>query len=92
MDITTHAISRFQQRGIPLSICELIYEFGEATDRPGGVSAYNLSGKIADQLVHELKITINRIEQAKSKTLIVDDQKEIVITGYYNEGRIFRGK
>jgi hypothetical protein len=81
---TKHAVSRLQQRGIPMKITEVIYEFGEAIEKPGGVQAYRLLDRTANELVQDLKRTINRIEKARHKILVIDDKSSSLITGYHD--------
>jgi hypothetical protein len=84
MILTNHAISRLQQRGIPQKVSEVIYEFGEPVEKPGGVLAYRLLDRTAHELVHDLKLAINRIEKARHKILVVDDNSSSLITGYHD--------
>ena len=84
MHLTHHAIQRLQQRGIPQSVSEVIYEFGEPVNRPGGALAYRLQDRVANELIQDLKRTITQIDKARKKTLIVDDHTGSVLTGYHN--------
>jgi hypothetical protein len=84
MKLTKHAQDRLQQRGISLSVTELIYRYGEPIQRPGGVFAYHLPKRKASQLLHDLKQTIHRIESAQKKVILVDDSTGSVITAYNN--------
>ena len=83
MIVTKHAIKRLQQQGISLSVTEVIYLFGEQVQRPGRVFAYQLSTKNANLLIHQLKRAIHQLEKTRNKVIVVDDERESLITAYH---------
>jgi hypothetical protein len=80
--LSDHAMTRSQQRGIPLNITEFIFRYGEAMDCPGAAISYRLNPQLANHMVKDLKKMIELIYRARSKVVITNECSSKIITVY----------
>ncbi|MFV8258270.1 hypothetical protein ACNQKP_10700 [Bdellovibrio bacteriovorus] len=85
MKITSHASCRGAQRGISLNSFDLIYKYGEARKRSGGVSELVITTKAAQMAIQVLKDEIKKIEKMKNKAFVFDG--ETLITTFHSTER-----
>jgi hypothetical protein len=83
MKITNHAKIRFQQRGMLIDHVFLILQFGTAFLRPGNVWEVKLDKKGKKQVLMYLKYLIQSIDKIDNKALVVSEDMQHIITGYY---------
>lgn len=79
--ITNHAKTRFQQRGIKGKIIDYLMEHGDKEYAPGGAMKITMKKRAASNRIYELKKEINIIENAKN--LIIIQKGHSVITSYH---------
>jgi hypothetical protein len=80
--LSNHAMTRSQQRGIPLNITEFIFRYGEPIDCPGEAIRYRLNSQLANHMVKDLKKMIELIDRARSKVVIANECSSKIITVY----------
>ena len=82
MEMSTHAIKRSQQRGIPKSVQDAIIEFGTAKRKPGNVIEYRLHKKMKGQIIQRYKQLIQSLDKCNNKGVLVDSNARRTITVY----------
>jgi len=78
--LSNHAITRSQQRGIPLNITDFIFRYGEPMECPGAAISYRLNTQLANHMVKDLKKMIELIDKSRSKVVITNECSSKVIT------------
>ena len=79
---TKHAKIRSKQRGIPMDEIELIMEYGESRNRPGGAVEIGISKKDKNRIIQKLIWLINKLDKIQNKRVLMIDNS--VITVYHN--------
>lgn len=84
MTYTRHAKERCQERGIPLSLVELIVRFGTPREQPDGTCKYELRERDRNAAVRQLRQKLQHLEEAPGKVVVTG--REEVITVYHDHG------
>jgi hypothetical protein len=82
MEMSSHAIKRSQQRGIPRNVRNAIIEFGTAKRKPGNVIEYRIHKKIKGQIIQQCKQLIQSLDKCNNKGVLVDLNASKIITDY----------
>ena len=79
--ITAHAQQRLQQRGIPLEIVDLVYEFGTRQWSDGAL-AYSVDGRAKRRMQKAIgkQLAVQVAEQANGCYIVVSADEPVVIT------------
>lgn len=82
MNITSHAIVRCRQRGIPEDLIEIILNLGHTKRLPHGAIGRSINKRDCDRMIHELKRLIHRIEKLKMSGvyIVTSDDTGTIIT------------
>lgn len=83
MNISKHALTRLQQRGIPKNYIDLIIQFGKPQYKPGGAVEYYIKKKDRTILKMHLKNLSNNIDRLADKAVLVIDDR--IITVYHKK-------
>ena len=81
LQITNHAKTRFQQRGISEIVIDYLQKYGKATYAPGGAVKFSLTRSNANKIISDLKREIHKIERARGVIVVQKDGH--VLTGYH---------
>ncbi len=73
MRLSTHAVARSRQRGMPLEYLPLIVAFGTPVARPGNATEYQLLDK-------DLKRLIQNLDKLAGRAVIVGEDDTIITT------------
>ena len=87
MDMTKHAEMRSQQRGILPDAIDLIVQFGRPTRKPGNVLEFRLDRRDRGRIITHLKRQIQSIDKTLNKAVLVDAEKQEIITAYVLKGQ-----
>lgn len=82
MVCTRHAKERCQERGIPLSVVELIVEFGTPEEQSDGTCKYELRERDRKAAIRQLRQKLQYLEEAAGKAVITGSGE--VITVYHD--------
>jgi hypothetical protein len=82
MKYSKHAQTRAQQRGILPDAIDLIVHFGRPVRRPGNVLEFRLGKKDRGRVIEHLKRQIQSIDKTLNKAVLVDAERQQVITTY----------
>lgn len=82
MNISKHAKIRIQQRGIPLSVVELIIQYGEPKKAQGNAYKYEVNGNMIPKLQSHIKDLLQQVEKLKNKVVVVAED-DAIITAYH---------
>lgn len=77
---TRHAKERSQERGIPVSVVDLIVEYGTPQPQPDGTCKYVLQSQDKKAAASQLRQQLQHLENATGKEVIVGSNE--VITAY----------
>lgn len=83
MNKTKHLKKRQQQRGIPDCLLNIIVDYGNYIEAPGGAFKIQFGEREYQNIVHEIKYYMQRLEKAKGKCIIISDND--LITVYSNK-------
>ena len=81
IQVTGHAQTRFQQRGINQIVVDYLVQYGEAKHAPGGALKISLSKRNCAKMIGALKKEMKKIERAGE--IIVVEKDGIILTGYH---------
>ena len=79
LQITGHAQTRFQQRGINQKVVDYLIKFGDAKHAPGGALKISLSKRNRAKVIGALKKEMKKIDQASE--LIIVEKDDRILTG-----------
>lgn len=82
MKMTKHAEMRSQQRGILPDAIHLIVQFGRPIRKPGNLLEFRLAKRDKGRVITHLKRQIQSIDKTLNKAVLVDAEKEEIITAY----------
>ena len=85
MQVSQHATTRSQQRGISRDCINLIIDVGVDEKRPGGALEYKLRIKDKERLIKYYKHQMHLVVKASKNVVLVSNNKENIIT-VYNTG------
>ena len=72
MELTRHAGKRTRQRGFSKLALDIIKQYGNCENAPGGATKVFLGKREHQDVVSELKKAIQALDKAKGGTLIVE--------------------
>jgi hypothetical protein len=75
MNMTKHAESRSNQRGITYDVLSIIGDLGRITYAPGGAMKIYFGHKEYDRAIHKIKNVMKLLERARGGTLIMAEDK-----------------
>ena len=78
--LSNHALTRSQQRGIPIDITEFIFRYGEPIECAGDALSYRLNKQLTIQMIEDFKKMIGLIERARSRVVITNECSSKIIT------------
>lgn len=81
MVYTRHAKERCQERGIPLSVADLIVQFGTSHEQPDGTCKYVLRERDRKAAICQLRQKLQHLEEATEKAVVTGSEE--VITVYH---------
>lgn len=82
MQLSYHAAVRGQQRGIPEEMVHMLLLYGSTEQKTGGALEYRIRKRDRSRIVNRLKHTIQLLEKAKNKAVLVSDDGDTIITVY----------
>ena len=85
MQLSYHAEVRGQQRGIPDEMMEVLFLYGSPEQKIGGALKYHIRKRDHERIVKTLKHTIQLLDKAKNKAMIVSEDGCTVITVYVDK-------
>lgn len=80
MKMTAHAIARMNQRGISPEAIDLILKYGSCKQARGGSVGVFLGNKQRQEIISQLKKSIQLIDKAKNGFVILKD--DCILTTY----------
>lgn len=89
IELTHHARTRAQQRGIPTEIVSHLYSFGETRNSKGAQTMFLTRKALADAAAVLSKQEIQRLQRFQDAYLIVGDEQRIVTAARANRKRHF---
>ncbi len=81
MRFSKHAVQRSSQRGIPLSVAQLILDIGELSHAKGSAIKVSLAKKDVERLEKTLRCILKNIEKGRNRSLIISSDG-VVVTLY----------
>lgn len=78
MQFSKHAVQRSSQRGIPLSVAQLILDIGEITQAKGSAVKLSLGKKDVERLEKTLRDILKKIERGRNRSLILSSDGTVV--------------
>lgn len=78
MQISKHAQSRSQQRGIRNDIVDIIIEHGTPVNKPGSALEYRLTKKKRADLITSFKKMINKLERTSGIAVLTGTDGQII--------------
>ena len=81
LQLTGHAQTRFQQRGIKQKVIDYLVQYGAAKHAPGGALKISLSKRNKAKIIGALKKEMKKIERASE--IIIVEKDGWVVTGYH---------
>lgn len=78
MQFSKHAMQRSSQRGIPLSVAQLILDLGEISHAEGTAFRLSLNKKDVERLEKTLRVILKKIERGRNRSLILSNDGTIV--------------
>ena len=81
LQVTGHAQTRFQQRGINQKVVDCLVKYGDAKYAPGGALKISLSKRNRAKVIGALKKEMKKIERASDVILVEKDGR--ILTGYH---------
>jgi hypothetical protein len=81
IQVTGHAQTRFQQRGINQIVVDYLVQYGEAKHAPGGALKISLSKRNCAKMIGALKKEMKQIERAGE--IIIVEKDGLILTGYH---------
>ena len=82
MKLTKHGKMRMKQRGFSKFVLDIILNFGNCKDVPGGAMKIYLGNKECQNIVSELKRAIQVMDKARNGSIIIIKDK--IVTVYKN--------
>ena len=82
MKMTDHAKVRQNQRGMSNLVLDIIEQYGRYEKAAGGAIKIYLGNREYQNIVHELKSTLQILDKAKGGTLIINEDR--IATVYKN--------
>jgi len=89
MQLTGHAQTRMQQRGIPALLLQIIEECGIVSNAPGGAQEVFFGKKEAVELVGHLKRIIQAVDKTTGTAMLIKDSHIVTVYKKF-KGNTFR--
>ncbi|HBT70381.1 MAG TPA: hypothetical protein DEB63_21785 [Agrobacterium sp.] len=89
VELTHHARTRAQQRGIPSEIVGHLYFFGESRNSKGAQTMFLTRQSLADAAAVLSKQEVQRLQRFQNAYLIVGDEQRIVTAARANRKQHF---
>jgi len=79
MKMTDHAKVRQNQRGMSNLVIDIIEQYGRCEKAAGGAIKIYLGNREYQNIVHEIKQFLQKLDKAKGGTIIVHDQDILTV-------------
>ncbi len=89
IEVTHHARTRAQQRGIPASVVGHLYRFGEMRNANGAQTMFLTRECLADAAAVLSKQDVQRLHRFQNTYLIVGDEQRIITAARIHRKRHF---
>ena len=75
-------MKRMQQRAIPPAVAELIWQYGENIDLPGGVQGLRIPKHLIQDWERDLRRIMRLYDKSRKVLLVMDESRSTRITAY----------
>ncbi len=89
MAYSKHALARSSQRGIPLTLVDLILEFGESSHRPGNSVEMRLTPRARVKAERHLRKLLDQVRASGNTGALVSGDGEVPGIAQLNPNRAF---
>jgi hypothetical protein len=79
MEITKHAQTRIQQRGISNMVLQIIENYGRVSYAPGGAEKIFFGKRECNRTINELKKAISLVERARGGSMIIANGQVVTV-------------